>query len=217
MPATPRYLEPVYVRLTPGTFSGDHIFGAQVSMSGTSITVRYQAFQEVGPGYYDVELGRFPAGTYAVQVLQAALEPVNAQFTVSPAPRSTTSFPGNVPAVNYSDIWWTASESGWGLSVSQGPTNVLFAVWFVYDSSGKPVWYSLQPGQWERADVFTTYRGPIYKTSGPYFASTFNPGQLGVVPVGTGTLSFRDSNSGTFSYVVEGITGSKSITRQPIE
>ena len=219
IPAAPRYLEPVYARLTPETFSGENIYGGQASMNGTNITVEYQALPEIGQYYYDVELGRFPAGTYTVQV-QSRSGPVYAQFTVTPAMRSTLpapSHPGNVPAVNYSDIWWTPSESGWGLSVSHGPTNILFAVWFVYDASGNPVWYTLQPGQWDTANIFTTYRGPIYKTSGPYFGAAFNPAQVGIVQVGTGALSFRDSNSGTFSYVVEGVTGSKNITRQAIE
>jgi hypothetical protein len=30
----------------------------------------------------------------------------------------------------------------------QGPTNLLFAVWFGYDPSGKPTWYTLQSGEW---------------------------------------------------------------------
>lgn len=215
IPGSPRYLEPVYVRLTPDVFSGENIFAAQVSMNGTDITVQYQAILEIGQYYYDVELGRFPAGTYTVQV-QSRSGPLSAQFTVAPAMRST-SHPGNVPAVNYSDLWWNPSESGWGLSVSHGPTNVLFAVWFVYDAAGKPAWYTLQPGQWETANIYTTYRGPIYKTSGPYFGGVFDPGQVGEAQVGSGTLSFRDSNNGTFSYVIEGVAGSKTITREPIE
>lgn len=39
------------------------------------------------------------------------------------------------------------SESGWGLTIVRRPTDVLFAVWFVYDAPGKPTWYTLEPGQ----------------------------------------------------------------------
>jgi hypothetical protein len=33
--------------------------------------------------------------------------------------------------------------------------------------------------------------------------------------VGTGTLTFSSANAGTWSYTVNGVSGAKSITRQP--
>ncbi len=119
--------------------------------------------------------------------------------------------------MNYSDFWWNPSESGWGLAIQQGATNLLFAAWFVYDAMGKPVWYTLQPGRWTTANIYTTYEGPVYKTNGPYFGGFFDPSQVGEMQVGTGVLSFRNSNSGTFRYTIEGVTGSKTITRMLIE
>ena len=59
----------------------------------------------------------------------------------------------------------------------------------------------------------TVYTGPVFKTIGPYFGGLFDPNHVGVSLVGTGTLSFTDSNTATFSYTVEGVSGSKPITR----
>ena len=135
-------------------------------MEGTVISVRYQRLIELCGYDYDVELGRFPAGTYTVVVQGQA--PV--QFTVGPSSSTPAApYPGNQPVVDYSGMWWTPSESGWGLSISQGATNQVFAVWFVYGQSGEPTWYTLQPGSWTSSNVYSTYTGPIYKTDGPLF------------------------------------------------
>lgn len=212
IPAAPRYQETVYVRIKPSV--SYCIFGAQVTMVGTVISVEYQALPELCGYDYDVELGRFPAGTYTVNIPNQA----SAQFTVSAsAPSASARFPGNQPTVNYSGLWWWPPESGWGMSIAQGATNKLFAVWFVYGPIGEPIWYTLQPGDWTSSSSSTTYTGPIYKTNGPYFANTFNPALVTERQVGTGTLSFRYSNSGSFSYTVDGIQGTKKIERMIIE
>jgi len=215
LPTAPRYMEPVYLRISPGAFTGKNGYGATASMSGNKITVQFYALPEIGQYDYDVELGRFPAGTYSVEVTGALTIP-EVQFTVAPS-ATPSSHPGNIPAVNYSDFWWDAAESGWRLAIQQGPTNELFAAWFAYDAMGKPVWYTLQPGLWTTANIFTTYSGPVYKTSGPYLGGAFDPSQVGIVQVGSGVLSFRNSNSGTFRFTIEGVTGVKTITRMPVE
>jgi hypothetical protein len=221
LPAAPRYMEPVYARIFPDVFSGgQRAYGAKVSMAGNVISVLlFLPPPDIGVyDNYDVELGRLPSGTYTVQLVGSSSP--SAQFTVAEAatpPNPQFSQLPAVPAVNYSDIWWNPSESGWGLTIVQGPTNVLFAVWFVYDASGEPTWYTLEPGQATSAGLVTTFTGPIYKTNGPYFGGPFDPAQVGTTQAGTGTLQFRHSDSGTFSYTVEGVTGSKAIVRQPIE
>ncbi len=214
IPASPRFLEPVYARIKENESPYGCIYAAQVSMDGTVISVRYQRLIDLCGYDYDVELGRFPAGTYTVAVQGQA--PV--QFTVGASSSTPTApYPGNQPVVNYSGMWWTPSESGWGMSISQGATNQVFAAWFVYGQSGEPVWYTLQPGSWTSSNVYSTYTGPIYKTTGPYFGGPFNPASAGVRQVGTGTLSFRYANRGMFSYVVEGVQGVKNIERMAIE
>jgi hypothetical protein len=184
-------------------------------MAGNKITVDYYSHSEITSYYYDVELGRLPAGTYSVEV-NGPDGSASTQFTVSDSPGNSF-YPRNIPAVNYSDIWWTPAEPGWGLTIEQGPTNLLFAVWFVYDTSGKATWYTLQSGEWTSSSFYTVYTGPVYITTGPYFGGAFDPAQVGITQVGTGTLSFRDSGSGTFMYNIDGVAGTKTIARMPVE
>lgn len=215
MPASPRYMEPVYVRITPDFATGLNIYGAQVSMNGTAISVRYQSLIEVGPYYYDVMLGRFPQGTYTVTVAGPA-GPVETGFTVA-APAMSSAYPGTVPAVNFTDLWWNPSEPGWGMSITQGPTNEVFAAWFVYDAAGNPTWYTLQPGRWTATNVYSVYTGPVYRTTGPYFGGAFDPARVSEVQAGTATLSFRDSSHGELRYTIDGVTGVKPLERMPVE
>ena len=187
-------------------------------MNANTITVRlacvsvFDLLPPVPISSFDVELGRFPAGSYKVVVIEgiAATPAINAAFTVTE--RHAFAFPYTFPIADFTDHWWNPFESGWGMSIHQHPSDRLFAIWFVYSQSGQPVWYTLQPGAWSSP---TVYRGPVFKTTGPYFGGPFDPTQVGVSLVGTATLSFTDSNTATFSYSVEGISGSKAITRLP--
>ena len=190
------------------------IYGAQVSMDGTNIVVQYQSYPELGQPPFDVMLGRLPTGTYSVKVL-TVVGPITTQFTVS-APTIPTAPCNDVPAVNYTDLWWSPSESGWGLSVTQGPTNEVVATWFVYDLSGNPVWYSMQPGRWTCGPQ---YQGPIYRTSNTPAAgdATFDFTQVSAVQVGTGILDFTSATTGAFAYTVNGVRGFKNISRMPME
>jgi hypothetical protein len=210
VPAEPRYLEPVYLRLPLGPYTS--VQGAQVSMEGSTIVVTIQSIHcsdlcgDLIPA--DIELGRFPVGTYTV-LFKSPDSTVTNRFTVA-GPTDP------LILVDYSGMWWLPSESGWGISIWQGPTNLLFAVWFVYDPAEKPVWYTLQ-AQGTSQGPDTVYSGTIYKTNGPYFGGPFDPSQVGIVPSGSGSLYFGNSNSGFFQYVVDGVQGRKDITRQIIE
>jgi hypothetical protein len=219
MPASPRYQEPVYARIDPGRLvAGSCIYGARVSMSGSNIAIATDRVIDIGCGPpFDVELGQFPTGSYTVQ-LQDLPGSASAQFTVGPRmPQGPGGGGGTVPAVNFSGMWWNALESGWGLSISQGPTNQLFAAWFVYDAAGMPTWYTLELGSWRVYWNESTYSGSMYKYAGPYFATTFDPNMVVGTLVGTGTLTFWDAYTGRFEYTIAGTTGSKAITRLPIE
>jgi hypothetical protein len=114
------------------------------------------------------------------------------------------------PIVDHTDHWWNPQESGWGMSIMQHANGQLFAVWFVYNNANQAVWYTLQPGQWTD---FKTFTGTVYKTTGPYFGGPFDPHQVGVTQAGSGTLSFDSPSTGTFTYTVDGVSASKTITR----
>ena len=116
------------------------------------------------------------------------------------------------PLSSFQGLWWKApaeSESGWGINLAhQG--NDLFATWFTYDSTGKGLWLSMTASR-----IGPDYIGTLYQTRGPAFSAVpFNPAAVTRTPVGSGTLNFSDKNKGNFSYILNGTTQTKAITRQ---
>jgi lysyl endopeptidase len=115
-------------------------------------------------------------------------------------------------AVDYTDLWWNPNESGWGLNLTQHPSRAIFGVWYTYELDGSRTWYVMPGGNWTSSN---TYSGALYTTAGPAFTAPFNPSQVETRQVGSATLTFHDANSGVFDYSIDGVAGSKSITRQP--
>ncbi len=119
----------------------------------------------------------------------------------------------NAPAISYQGLWWKSpagSESGWGINLThQG--DIVFATWFTYDTAGKAWWLSMTatktgPG---------VYSGTINETHGPPLnVLPFNPAAVSANALGSGKLSFHDSDNGTFQYTVNGVTQTKAITRE---
>lgn len=209
VPAAPRYMEPVFLRYAQTPYPTTVVTGATVTMSGNNLDVQLRGIPDIGSTSDDIMLGRFPTGSYTV-----TLEGRPAgSFTVAPPQQSQPALL-YVPPVNYSDLWWDSSQPGWGMSINQGPTNEVFAVWFTYDASGNPVWYTLQPGRWDNT---TKYSGTIYRTTGSPFTTSFDPNNLQVKNVGNGILHFSTATTGDFTYTIDGISGQKALQRQPIE
>ena len=115
-------------------------------------------------------------------------------------------------ATNYQDLWWVASESGWGLNITH-QDNTLFATLFTYGSNGQGLWLVMSAGV-RQADG--SYLGDLYRTTGPAFnAVPFTPiGAGNLTRVGTMLLRFSGGESGVLSYTVDGITVNKTIARQ---
>ena len=113
-------------------------------------------------------------------------------------------FAQSVPNADYTDMWWNASQSGWGISFMQhGAAHQAYATWYTYDprardpSTGqnKPLWIVMTGGTWVSP---TTITGRAYVFNGtPYTQSGSNPT---ATDVGTFTLAFSDLSNGTFSY-----------------
>lgn len=119
---------------------------------------------------------------------------------------------GVAPANDYTDLWWNPGESGWGLNLVQHASRVIFGVWYTYETDGTRTWYVMPSGSWTSTN---TYTGPLFTTGGPPFNGPFDPSQVENRQVGSATLTFATANTGTFAYSVDGVSGSKSITRQP--
>ena len=92
----------------------------------------------------------------------------------------------------------------------QGDT--IFATWFTYDARRQP-----HCGWWRRRTLTAVgvYAGTLLRTTGPAFnAMPFDPAEVVATPVGTATLTFADGNDAMFAYTVNGVSQTKSITRQ---
>jgi hypothetical protein len=68
------------------------------------------------------------------------------------------------PTVDYTDLWWNPTESGWGLNLIQHPSRAIFGVWYTYELDGTRTWFVMPGGSWTSADTFT---GALYATNGP--------------------------------------------------
>jgi len=217
LPSAPRYQETVHLTASPDAVGAVYIpSGTTVSMTGTTITVSVQ-LQSVTMGEVipplDVVLGEFPSGSYDVNIVKRSETGIpagsigTAHFEVASRDLQSTG-----PMYDYSDLWWNPAESGWGMSLTQHASTNVFAAWFVYGSDGKPVWYIVPTGTWSNS---MSYSGTVYKTTGPYYGGVFDPSLVTVTPVGSATLSFTAYDRGVFSYTIDGVTGSKTIERQP--
>jgi hypothetical protein len=118
-----------------------------------------------------------------------------------------------VKAVNYQDLWWNApagSESGWGINLTH-QADIIFGTWFTYGTDGKAMWLSVTAAK----TAAGTYSGTLYRTTGPAFSAIpFDPSKVTATPVGSATFSFTDGANGSFAYTVDGVTQTKSITRE---
>ncbi len=113
------------------------------------------------------------------------------------------------PAVDYTDLWYNASESGWGIAMAH-QFGVIFLAWYVYDASGNPVWYVAS----NCTMAGSSCSGTLYRTTGPAFGPTFDPTRVQAFAVGSAIVSFVDANNAVLSYTVDGVSGTKTITRQ---
>ena len=116
-------------------------------------------------------------------------------------------------AVNYTDIWWNKSESGWGLTLAH-QNNKIFGVWYVYDKFSRPLWVVMPDGAFSNSG--RTFTGALYTTTGPSLSTTpFDPGQVAATQVGQAKIDFdADGVSATVAYNIGAVRVSKRVSRQ---
>jgi hypothetical protein len=109
----------------------------------------------------------------------------------------------STPAANSTDLWWNPAENGWGITITQHPSNQIWAIWYTYDpreqdtagGAYKPLWINMPGGTWTSP---TTLTGDVYILTGtPYFQSGSTRQQT---RVGTFTFNFSTTSRGTFTY-----------------
>jgi hypothetical protein len=123
-------------------------------------------------------------------------------------PASATSY-----FIDQSDLWYIPSESGWGIQLVQRG-NIIFFTMFVYDPTGKPIWYV---GTISPTANPVVWSGDVYLTSGSWFgAQPYNPALFGGRIVGTLTWAPSSVTAGALNYSVDGIAVAKNVVRQTL-
>jgi hypothetical protein len=223
-PAQPSSFDLVNLRMTVD----DCVFNpatVRVTMAANVFLVRHQPNNCLVAGntvVMDVRLGSVPAGSYRVDVipsLNTFLPPFESiTFEVRDRPEIAIFPPPARPLTDFSGIWYSPQESGWGVSFHQGGDNVTFAMLFVYGPTGQPDWYSIQGGQWVTS---TTWTGTLYHTTGPSLASpVFDPMLVFYASSGGATFDFKQTpghlGEARFSYTIGNVSATKAVKRMPL-
>jgi hypothetical protein len=119
-------------------------------------------------------------------------------------------YPDTPVSSSYQGVWGGgASENGWGLAFMQHG-NTLVAGWYYYGANGKATW-TIMPGcTWNAA--LTSCTGALYNSTGAWLGS-YNAASFSQGSVGTMTLTFTDASNGSMQYTVNGVSGTKAISR----
>jgi hypothetical protein len=115
---------------------------------------------------------------------------------------------GTTPQTDFTDMWWNANESGWGISINQQFTTI-FAAWYTYDTLRKPVWY-VAP-----LCVLTTAScsSRLYRVAGGSALTSAWAPSLVSADVGSVTFTFSSADAASMTFTIDGAMGSRSITR----
>ncbi|CAN5362120.1 hypothetical protein BH11PSE11_BH11PSE11_20540 [soil metagenome] len=114
------------------------------------------------------------------------------------------------PATDYTDLWWNADESGWGVALTHLFGNI-FVTWYTYDANGNAIWYVAS----NCTVAGNGCSGDLYQvTGGTPINTAWNGAGKVVLKVGTVTIAFTGSGAGTMNYTINGISASRAITRQ---
>jgi YVTN family beta-propeller protein len=166
-------------------------------------------------GAYDFSIARIEV----VGTLQLNFQSVNLgsmSYTVGQQARATwlerqpVATGGPRPTTNYTDMWWNPNESGWGLAVTHQPGN-MFLAWYVYDTRKQPTWFV---SSCATNDAGNACNGTLLRVTGPSFSGPFDSSRVHPTPAGTVSVTFGDRDNGVLTYTVDGIAGSKNITRE---
>jgi hypothetical protein len=130
-------------------------------------------------------------------------------FIVSPAAVSA-SFSIDTFNTAMTGLWGNQNESGWGTAITQ-EYGMMFVTLYTYDAKGNPVWYVAS----NCSVVADGCAGTLYSVKGvSSLTEAWNSANKVVAEVGILNLVFTDANTGTMNYTINGLSSSKTITRQ---
>lgn len=113
------------------------------------------------------------------------------------------------PSVDFTDLWWNAAESGWGVALTQD-AGMIFATWFAYDTGGNPVWYVASSCPL----VANACAGDLYRVAGGSALTSPWTSSPAAVKAGTVSFTFSDDSTGVMAWTLDGVAGTRAIVRQ---
>jgi len=131
-------------------------------------------------------------------------------FLLAAPATASASFAIDTSGTSMTGLWGNQNESGWGTAITH-EYEMIFVTIYTYDASGNPVWYvaSSCPVSADRC------AGTLYSVKGgSSLTDPWNGANKVVAEAGTLNLVFTDANTGTMTYTINGVSGSKAITRQ---
>ena len=148
------------------------------------------------------------AGTLSYSMNGVTVSKPIRQYIYAAATTCVFGSPIRMFSTNYQDLWWNASEPGWGLAISH-QADILFAGLFTYSGTGRDQWIVASSLARQPDGSFTgeidTFTGPAFNAS-PWSAFV-------ATRAGTMTLRFRDGDFGTLTYNLAGASVTKTIVR----
>lgn len=121
---------------------------------------------------------------------------------------------GQQSNVDYTDLWWNSSESGWGIELTQ-QYETIFATWYTYNDKGEAIWYVASDCKMNAADAVPGCAGELYMvTGGTGMTVPWNAATKLTTPVGSLSITFSDASNGTMNYTINGTSATRAITRQ---
>lgn len=115
--------------------------------------------------------------------------------------------PSAAAIANYEGWWWNEQQSGHGLNVGQ-QRNVLFVSWFTYDTNGAGMWLTLSGTL-----AGNVVSGEWIRTTGPRLGTSFDPAQVTLTAVGSGTITFTSLHEATLTWTALGQSGAVALKR----
>lgn len=113
------------------------------------------------------------------------------------------------PTRDYTGAWFVPAEPGWGLTVFNYP-GTFFALFFVYDTQGRPSWYRMQDA-WTGPD--TVSASLVRPANAPAWANTFNTAAITFPSVGSATLTFTGASSATLTFTDGTVNRTVTLTK----
>ncbi len=120
--------------------------------------------------------------------------------------------PPATAAPELTDLWWNQDEPGWGVNFVQADS-FIFATFFVYGPTNKPVWYT---GQMTR-DANGIWKGGLYASSGSFFGAPYSSTLRAIDLVGNVTFTPVSESEGDLTYNVGAVEVAKTIRRQTLQ